>query len=125
MMKISEVFRQKFIFLLLFIVATVSVSFYISTVNMWSSSSLWVLFVFNIILIIVALIYLYKIVFEKLLVDIEALSNYVDAISNKEYEIALHVENYYEFLHISVKLKNLVKRLNNRDKKASKKQNKK
>ena len=125
MIKISQVFRQKFIFLLLFIVAIVSVSFYISIVNMWSSSSLWILFVFNVILIIMALIYLYKTVLERLLVDIEALSNYADAISNKEYGTALHVENYFEFLHISVQLKNLVKRLNNKDKKGSKKQNKK
>ncbi len=117
MLKISQVFISKFIFFALLIVTILLVGFFISKEGMWSFSSLWILFISIIIFILLALLYLYKTIIQKLVDDIQSLSNYVDAINNKEYETALHVENYSEILYISIQLKNLVKRLNNRDKK--------
>ena len=54
--------------------------------------------------------------------DIRSLENYVVEISeNKNYEATLHIKHYLEFLSISVTLKNIVKRLRQKEKKSSKK----
>ncbi len=54
--------------------------------------------------------------------DIGSLEKYVLEISeNKNYEATLHIKHYLEFLSISVTLKNIVKRLRQKEKKASKK----
>ena len=60
-----------------------------------------------------------------LLLDVEQLSSYVENISNKNYGEKIEIKHYSEFLYISVMLKNLVKRLNSRNKKISKKSDKK
>lgn len=54
--------------------------------------------------------------------DIGSLENYVLEISeHKNYEATLHIKHYLEFLSISVTLKNIIKRLRQKEKKASKK----
>ncbi len=54
--------------------------------------------------------------------DIESLEKYVLEISeHKNYEATLHIKHYLEFLSISVTLKNIIKRLKQKEKKASKK----
>jgi signal transduction histidine kinase len=50
------------------------------------------------------------------LYDIEQLTNYLDEISNKNYKAIIKTKYFYEFLQISLLLKNLVKKLSNRDK---------
>lgn len=54
--------------------------------------------------------------------DIESLESYVVEISvHKNYEAILHIKHYLELLSISVTLKNIVKRVRQKEKKASKK----
>ena len=54
--------------------------------------------------------------------DVKSLQKYVVEISEyKNYEAPLHIKHYLEFLSISVTLKNIVKRLRQKEKKASKK----
>jgi len=49
--------------------------------------------------------------------DTTQIQNYLEAIDAKNYDAVLKVDNYIESLHIAVLLKNLVKRVKNRDKK--------
>ncbi|MDF1882661.1 hypothetical protein JHD49_01760 [Sulfurimonas sp. SAG-AH-194-C21] len=54
--------------------------------------------------------------------DLDALSEYMYEVSeNKNYEKTLKIQHYLEFLQIAVGLKNLTKRLVQKDKKSTKK----
>ena len=52
--------------------------------------------------------------------DIFQISNYLNEISNKNYKAIIKTKYFSEFLQISLLLKNLVKKLSNRDKKKRK-----
>lgn len=67
------------------------------------------------LLVIIALIIATKIS-TKTRYDIAQITHYLNEISNKNYNAALKPEYFQEFLHISLLLKNLVKKLRNRDK---------
>jgi len=58
---------------------------------------------------------------KKLDEDIAALSYYLRKLDNKNYDAEIKIQNYLEFLEIVLLLKNLVKRLYNREKKSPKK----
>lgn len=49
--------------------------------------------------------------------DVKEVQNYLDEISDKNYEAVIHIKYIHEFLEISLRLKNLIKRLNNKDSK--------
>ncbi len=58
----------------------------------------------------------------KIYEDLDSLSEYLYEVSqNKNYEKSVKIEHYIEFLQIAVALKNIIKRLAQKDKKASKK----
>ena len=58
---------------------------------------------------------------DEIISDTIKLKKYLGSISNKEYNAVLHIKYFKEYLEISVMLKNIVKRLNQKDKKFSKK----
>jgi len=67
-------------------------------------------------LFIMILIYLsIKSINYKLSEDIEHFQDYLDEVSNKNYEAVVIIKYFHEFLEMSLRLKNVVKRLNNRD----------
>lgn len=66
-------------------------------------------------LVVIALIIAYKIS-KKTRYDIQQITHYLDQISAKNYRAVLKPEYFREFLQISILLKNLVKKLQNRDK---------
>jgi len=59
--------------------------------------------------------------YKKIDKDLSKIVHYLEKIDEKEYDAKLKIKHHLEFLHISVLLKNLVKRLHNKDKKSSKK----
>jgi len=78
--------------------------------------ALWLkLFAAFTVLIIFALFIAYKIS-KKAHYDITQITRYLDDISAKNYKSTLKPEHFREFLQISILLKNLVKKLHNRDK---------
>lgn len=78
--------------------------------------ALWIkLFVAFTVLLAIALIIAYKIS-KKAHYDILQITHYLDQISAKNYRAVLKPEYFREFLQISIMLKNLVKKLHNRDK---------
>jgi len=55
---------------------------------------------------------------KNILEDVDSLSEYLHNISeNKQYDSKLYIKHYLEFLHISIVLKNIVKRLRAKTKK--------
>lgn len=67
-------------------------------------------------------IYLYAKVLNNVNSDLEQIKNYIHDISeHKDYSSTVNIKNFTEFLQISLVLKNIVKRLNQKEKKTSKK----
>jgi len=78
--------------------------------------TLWIkLFIAFTVLVAIALAIAYKIS-KKARHDILQITHYLDQISAKNYKAILKPEYFREFLQISIMLKNLVKKLQNRDK---------
>lgn len=53
--------------------------------------------------------------------DVEELQNYLNEINNKNYDAIIKINTFQEFLRISLLLKNIVKRVNQKEKKSAKK----
>ncbi|QOY54170.1 sensor histidine kinase [Candidatus Sulfurimonas marisnigri] len=79
--------------------------------------SLWIKLFFVFIGIILIATFISKKMSERVVYDISQITNYLDEISNKNYNAAIKIEYFYEFLQISLLLKNLVKKLAKNDKK--------
>jgi len=78
--------------------------------------SLWSKLVLAFIVIVLIAFYISKAMSQRIVYDIEQITKYLDEISNKNYKAVIKTEYFYEFLQISLMLKNLVKKLSNRDK---------
>lgn len=78
--------------------------------------SLWIKLAILFLLILLLAFYASKRMSARVLYDIEQLTHYLDEISNKNYKAIIKTKYFYEFLQISLMLKNLVKKLSNRDK---------
>lgn len=72
---------------------------------------LWFFILLLLISIASVFSFLHKNIEQKKLQDLEAIKVYLEEISSKNYKAEVKVENYYEFLYISIILKNIVKRL--------------
>ncbi len=84
---------------------------------MYDFYSLWMkLFVIFIIVLVIAA-YVSKQMSLKVVYDIEQIANYLDEVSNKNYKSVIKTKYFYEFLQISLLLKNLVKKLSKNEKK--------
>lgn len=80
------------------------------------SISLTFLFVFSLL----SLIMIAKREFRKISKDTQEITEYLQSVSEKNYDAQVKIKHFHEYLHISVLLKNLVKRVNNKEKKRSK-----
>jgi len=52
----------------------------------------------------------------KLLEDVEHFQDYLEEISNKNYQAIVKIKYFHEFLEMSLRLKNIIKRLTNKEK---------
>lgn len=82
--------------------------------------SLWTKLFFVFVLIVVIAAFVSKNMSQKVVYDIEQITNYLDDISNKNYKAVIKTKYFYEFLQISLLLKNLVKKLSKSEKKKTK-----
>ncbi len=79
--------------------------------------SLWQKLFFVFLGIIILATYISKAMSQKIVYDISQITTYLDEISNKNYKAVVRTKYFYEFLQISLLLKNLVKKLNKNEKK--------
>jgi len=82
--------------------------------------SLWSRLIFVFLLIVGVAFYFTKAMSDRVLYDIKQITDYLEEVSNKNYKAILKTKYFFEFLQISLNLKNLVKKLSNRDKKKRK-----
>lgn len=78
--------------------------------------SLWYKLAITFIVIIFLAFYVSKMIGKRILFDVKQIKNYLDEISNKNYNAVIKIEYCYEALQLSLLLKNLVKKLSNREK---------
>lgn len=107
-------FKIAFIFILLF--ATV----YIFLRSATSTNLTWYILGGIFLVAYIFVVKLINSIQKKLEEDIYSIKNYLKKIDVKEYDANIKIIHYLDFLQISLLLKNLVKRLNNRDKKQTK-----
>lgn len=77
---------------------------------------LWSKLAIAFFIIILISFYISKMMSKRIVLDIDEITNYLDEISNKNYNAIIKTRYFYEFLQISLLLKNLVKKLSNREK---------
>ncbi|MDA7817629.1 HAMP domain-containing histidine kinase [Sulfurimonas sp.] len=78
---------------------------------------LWQKLIFVFIGIVIISTYISRAMSKRIVYDITQITNYLDEISNKNYKAVVRTKYFYEFLQISLLLKNLVKKLSKNDKK--------
>ncbi|MFT7004201.1 MAG: two-component system phosphate regulon sensor histidine kinase PhoR, partial [Sulfurimonas sp.] len=78
--------------------------------------SLWSKLALVFFIVIAIAFYISKSMSAKIVYDIEQITKFLDEIYNKNYNAVIKTKYFYEFLQISLMLKNLVKKLSSRDK---------
>jgi two-component system, OmpR family, phosphate regulon sensor histidine kinase PhoR len=78
--------------------------------------SLWSKLFLVFLVVVVFAFYISKRMSERIVYDIDQITVFLDEISNKNYNAIIKTKYFYEFLQISLMLKNLVKKLSSRDK---------
>ncbi|WP_372998488.1 sensor histidine kinase [Sulfurimonas sp.] len=78
--------------------------------------SLWSKLFLVFLIVVVLAFYISKRMSARIVYDIEQITVFLDEISNKNYNAIIKTKYFYEFLQISLMLKNLVKKLSSRDK---------
>jgi signal transduction histidine kinase len=82
--------------------------------------SLWIKLFFIFIGVLVIATFVSKKMSQRIVYDISQLTSYLDEVSNKNYKAVVRTKYFYEFLQISLLLKNLVKKLSKNEKKKAK-----
>lgn len=78
--------------------------------------SLWSKLFLVFLTVVLIAFYISKRMSARIIYDIEQITIFLDEISNKNYNAIIKTKYFYEFLQISLMLKNLVKKLSTRDK---------
>jgi len=128
MKKIEEQFSMKFVqifiaaFMFILIVFYFLVGIFIQDTDRVSYNSLFLLLFFVVSLMFGRAYSFLKIRQNRILHDIDEIEKYVHEIAHsKNYSAILKIEHYLELLQVAVSLKNVVKRLEKKDRKSSKK----
>lgn len=87
---------------------------------MYDFYSLWTKLFFVFMGILILATFISKTMSQKVVYDIDQITNYLDEVSNKNYKAVIKTKYFYEFLQISLLLKNLVKKLSKNERKKSK-----
>ena len=121
MLKIDQTFTKLFFQIAISFLLFLTVSYFslksiiVDAENIELYNQVWMilggLYVFILILIYLSI----KSINYKLSEDIEHFQGYLEEVSNKNYESVVIIKYFHEFLEMSLRFKNIVKRLNNRD----------
>ena len=121
MLKINPTFTKLFFQIAIFFFLFLIVSYFslksiiVDAGNIELFNKVWMilggLYVFIMVLIYLSI----KSINYKLSEDIEHFQGYLEEVSNKNYESVVIIKYFHEFLEMSLRFKNIVKRLNNKD----------
>ena len=120
MLKIDKTFTKLFfliakLFLLFIVVSYFSLKLIIvDSENIELYNQVWMM-LGALYLFILTLVYLsIKSINYKLSEDIEHFQDYLEEVSNKNYQAVVKIKYFHEFLDMSLRFKNIIKRLNNK-----------
>ena len=121
MLKIDQTFTKLFSLIVISFLLFLVVSYFslkliiVNAGNIELYNQVWIilgaLYVFIMVLIYLSI----KSINYKLSEDIEHFQGYLEEVSNKNYQAVVIIKYFHEFLEMSLRFKNIVKRLNNRD----------
>jgi hypothetical protein len=84
-------------------------------------NNVWFILAFLLICVYMTTFITFHSLYKRVKEDLDALTYYLKQIDAKEYTAPLKVKHYLEFLEVTLLLKNLIKRVYNREKKKNKK----
>ena len=121
MLKIDKTFTKLFFLIAISFFLFIVVSYFslkliiVDSENIELYNQVWMI-LGALYLFILTLVYLsIKSINYKLSEDIEHFQDYLEEVSNKNYESVVIIKYFHEFLEMSLRFKNIVKRLNNKD----------
>ena len=121
MLKINQTFSKLFFliaisFLLLLMASYFSLKLLIvDSENLEIYNQIWMILIALSIFILILIYFYIESIRYKFTEDIEHFQGYINEISNKNYQAVIKIKYFREFLEMSLRLKNIVKRLNNKD----------
>ena len=121
MLKINQTFARVFFLIVISFFLFLMISYFslklivISPENMELYNQVWMMLI---TLFISMLLFIYlsiKTTSNRLSKDVKELNEYLEEVSNKNYKAVVKISYFHEFLEMSLRLKNIIKRLNNKD----------
>lgn len=97
------------IFFVLFAIVTVMIKFWVDPAK--DDPLFWTHYVEVVVVLFLFCFYIVKKMCDKIEADVNALTLYLEALNDKDYNAHIKIRHNLEFLKISLLLKNLVKRL--------------
>jgi len=96
-------------------VALFALTYFLFTQDL-SPQTLWFELFISYVVVFVLAFYIYKKIVQNIASDVNEIKEYLEDINAKKYDSPIKIAHYLEFLEIALLLKNLVKRVKNRDK---------
>ena len=120
MLKIDKTFTKLFFLIAILFLLFIVVSYFslkliiVDSENIELYNQVWMI-LGALYLFILTLVYLsIKSINYKLSEDIEHFQDYLEEVSNKNYQAVVKIKYFHEFLEMSLRFKNIIKRLNNK-----------
>ena len=120
MLKIDKTFTKLFFLIAISFFLFIVVSYFslkliiVDSENIELYNQVWMM-LGALYLFILTLVYLsIKSINYKLSEDIEHFQDYLEEVSNKNYQAVIKIKYFHEFLEMSLRFKNIIKRLNNK-----------
>ncbi len=120
MLKIDKTFTKLFFLIAILFLLFIVVSYFslkliiVDSENIELYNQVWMM-LGALYLFILTLVYLsIKSINYKLSEDIEHFQDYLEEVSNKNYQAVVKIKYFHEFLEMSLRFKNIIKRLNNK-----------
>ena len=120
MLKIDKTFTKLFFLIAILFLLFIVVSYFslkliiVDSENIELYNQVWMM-LGALYLFILTLVYLsIKSINYKLSEDIEHFQDYLEEVSNKNYQAVVKIKYFHEFLDMSLRFKNIIKRLNNK-----------
>jgi len=120
-LKIDRTFTKLFFLIAISFLLFLVVSYFVlkliivNTENIELYNQVWMILLALFIFIMLLIYFSIESIKYKFAEDIEHFQGYINEISDKNYKAVVKIKYFHEFLEMSLRLKNVVKRLNNKE----------